>query len=207
MDKTPQRREARGDELLYGAERRDVIQMKATQRAIGTTVLAVRRGDQLAVAGDGQVTIQTTKVKLGANKLRRLYHDKVIVGFAGAAADAIALFEKLEGKLEASRGHLGRAAYELAKDWRTDRVLRRLEAMLIAADKEDLLIISGSGDIIEPDDGVAGIGVGAPYAIAAARALIRNTEMTAEQVAREAMSITAEIDIYTNDRITIETLP
>jgi len=180
---------------------------KTTGRAIGTTVLAVRRGEQLAVTGDGQVTIQTTKVKLGANKLRRLYHDKVIVGFAGAAADAIALFEKLEGKLEASRGHLGRAAYELAKDWRTDRVLRRLEAMLIAADKEHLLIISGSGDIIEPDDGVAGIGVGAPYAIAAARALIRNTEMTAEQIAREAMSITADIDIYTNDRITIETLP
>lgn len=181
--------------------------MRGAQRAIGTTILAVRRGNQLAVAGDGQVTIEKTMVKQGANKLRRLYHDQVIVGFAGAAADAIALFEKLEGKLEAARGHLGRAAYELAKDWRTDKVLRRLEAMLVAADKEHLLIISGSGDVIEPDDGVGAIGAGAPYALAAARALIRNTEMSAEQIVREAMNITAGIDIYTNDRITVETLP
>jgi len=171
-----------------------------------TTILGVKRGDQLAVGGDGQITVEKTVVKHSAKKVRRLYQDKVVVGFAGAAADAVALFEKLEGKLEASRGHLLRAAYELAKDWRTDRVLRRLEALLVAADKDRLLIISGNGDVIEPDDGIAAVGAGAPYAVAAARALLRNTEMSAEQIVREAMAITASIDIYTNDQVTIETI-
>jgi ATP-dependent HslUV protease subunit HslV len=175
-------------------------------RAISTTILAVKRGNETAIGGDGQITVERHIVKHGAKKLRRLYNERVLAGFAGAAADAMALFEKFEGKLEQAGGNLMRAAYELAKDWRTDRALRRLEAMLIVADKENLLVISGNGDLIEPDDGVASIGVGAPYAMAAARALLRNTDMNAQEIVREAMTITAGICIYTNDNFTIETL-
>ena len=174
--------------------------------SISTTILAVRKDGRVALAGDGQVTVEKTVMKSRARKVRRLYHDQVLVGFAGAAADALALFEKFEAKLEEYHGNLPRAAYELAKDWRTDRVLRRLEAMLIAADKEHLLVISGTGDLIEPDDEVAAIGAGGPYALAAARALLAHTDLDAEQVVREAMAIAADICIYTNREISLESL-
>lgn len=171
-----------------------------------TTILAVKRGDQVALAGDGQVTLNNTVLKHGANKLRTLRDGTILAGFAGGAADAFALFERLESKLEATRGSLPRAAVELAKDWRTDRLLRRLEAMLIAADAERLFVISGNGDVVEPDDGIAAIGSGAPYAVAAARALARHTDLPAETIAREAMAITADICIFTNNQITVETI-
>jgi len=171
-----------------------------------TTILAVKRGSEVAIAGDGQITIEKTILKHHARKVRRMYKDQVIAGFAGAAADALALFEKFEGKLEAAHGNLPKAAYELAKDWRTDRALRRLEALLIVANRENLLVISGTGDIIEPDDGLAAIGSGGPYALAAARALAQNTDLGAEEIVQKAMEITAEICIYTNREITLETL-
>lgn len=172
-----------------------------------TTIIGVKRDGKVAVAGDGQVTFaQNTILKKRAKKIRKLYKDKVIAGFAGSVADAFTLFEKFEGKLEEFHGNLQRAAVELAKDWRTDRVLRRLEALLIVANKQDLFIISGSGEVIEPDDGVAAIGSGGPYAMAAARALIRHTGMGAGDIAREALSTAAEICVYTNDQIIIEEL-
>lgn len=170
----------------------------------GTTILAVRRGEQTAMGGDGQVTIERTVVKQGAVKVRRLFQDRVIAGFSGAAGDALALFERFEGKLEEAAGNLARAAYELVKDWRTERSLRRLEALLVIADKEHLLLLSGNGDLIEPDDGIVAIGSGGPYALAAARALIAHTDLTAEQIVREALTITADICIYTNRDLTVE---
>jgi ATP-dependent HslUV protease subunit HslV len=169
-----------------------------------TTILAVRKDGQTAVAGDGQVTIENTIMKSGARKVRRLYQERVVVGFAGAAGDALALFERLEGKLEESAGNLPRAAYQLVKDWRTDRALRQLAALMIAADKQHLLLISGNGDLIEPDDGVLAIGSGGPYALAAARALLAHTQLTAEQIVREALTITAGICVYTNRELTVE---
>ncbi len=172
-----------------------------------TTILAVRHHDQLAVAGDGQVTLGDSVVKATAKKIRRLYHDKIIVGFAGSAADSFALLERFEQKLQDAQGHIMRAAYELAKDWRTDRSMRRLEAMLVAANDEHLLLISGSGDVIEPDDGVLGIGSGGTVAAAAARALVRHSALAADDIAREALQITSEICIYTNNNIHVETLP
>ena len=172
----------------------------------GTTVLAILHSGGVAMAADGQVTMGNTVVKAGANKLRRLYHDQVLAGFAGATADAFTLFERLEGKLEAYAGNLTRAAVELAKDWRTDKVLRRLEALLLAADKEHLLIISGSGDVIDPEEGVAAIGSGGPFALAAARALVNNTGLGPEEIAREAMGIAADICIYTNHQVKVESL-
>lgn len=171
-----------------------------------TTVLAVRRGERAAIAGDGQVTLGNTVVKHGARKVRKLGDGRVLVGFAGAAADAFTLFEKLEGKLKEHRGHLARSAVELAKDWRMDRVLRKLEAMLIAMDAQSTFLISGTGDLIEPDEGVVAIGSGGPYALAAARALLAHTEMAPAQVAREALTIAGEICIYTNTSITVEEL-
>jgi ATP-dependent HslUV protease subunit HslV len=171
-----------------------------------TTIVAVVKGSQAAMAGDGQVTLNNTVMKHTANKIRTLRDGAIVAGFAGGAADAFALFERLEAKLEATRGSLARAAVELAKDWRTDRLLRRLEAMLIATDGERLFVISGNGDVIEPDDGIAAIGAGAPCALAAARALARNTDLAAQAIAREALLITASIDIYTNDQITVETI-
>ena len=171
-----------------------------------TTVLCLRHRGQVAIAGDGQVTIGTTVVKAGARKIRKLYHDKVLAGFAGAAADAFTLFSRFEGKLEEHRGNLSRAAVELAKDWRADRVLRRLEALLAVADADHAFIVSGTGDLIEPDDGLIGIGSGGPYALAAARALIAHSDLDAKTVAMEAMRIAAAICIYTNDHITVETL-
>jgi len=172
----------------------------------GTTVLAVRHKGKVTVAGDGQVTLDVTVMKHGARKVRRLYHNQVIVGFAGATADAFTLFDRFDQKLEQYNGNLLRAAVELTKDWRTDRILRHLEALMIAVSKDYFLIISGNGDVIEADDDVMAIGAGGPYALAAARALIRFSDLTATEIAREAIRITAEICIYTNDRITVEEL-
>jgi ATP-dependent HslUV protease subunit HslV len=171
-----------------------------------TTVLAVRHRGQVAIAGDGQVTIGNTVVKAGARKVRKLYHDRVLAGFAGAAADAFTLFARFEARLEEHRGNLSRAAVELAKDWRTDRVLRRLEALLGIADRDHSLIVSGTGDVIEPDDGLIGIGSGGPFALAAARALIAHSDLDAKAIATEAMRVAAGICIYTNDHISVELL-
>jgi ATP-dependent HslUV protease subunit HslV len=171
-----------------------------------TTVLCVRHRGQVAIGGDGQVTIGNTVVKAGARKVRKLHHDKVLAGFAGAAADAFTLFARFEAKLEEHRGNLARAAVELAKDWRTDRVLRRLEALLAVADKEHSFIISGTGDVIEPDDGLIGIGSGGPFALSAARALVAHADLDAKTIVTEAMRIAAEICIYTNAQISVEVL-
>jgi ATP-dependent HslUV protease subunit HslV len=172
----------------------------------GTTILCVRKGCQVVVAGDGQVSMGQTVVKSNARKLRRLAGGSVIAGFAGATADAITLFERLEGKLEQYAAQLPRACVELAKDWRTDRYLRRLEAMMAVADKNVSLIMSGNGDVLEPEDGIIGIGSGGSYALAAARALIGIDGIEAEEVARRAMAIAAGICIYTNDKVSLETL-
>ncbi|MBM2839102.1 MAG: hslV [Deltaproteobacteria bacterium] len=172
----------------------------------GTTIVAVRKDGKVAIAGDGQVTMGNTVMKHGAKKVRRLYNDKVIAGFAGSTADAFTLFEKFEAKLEQYRGNLTRAAVELAKDWRLDRALRRLEALLIVADFEHTFIISGTGDVIEPDDGIAAIGSGGPFAQAAARALVKHTDMEPKEVVEEAMKIASEICIYTNSNTTMEEL-
>ncbi len=172
----------------------------------GTTILMVRRGDKVAVAGDGQVSLGDMVMKQRAKKVRRLYHGKIIVGFAGAAADALTLFDRLEAKLEAHQGNLTRAVVELAKDWRTDRILRRLEAMLLAVDAGGAYLISGTGDVIEPDEGVMAIGSGAPYALAAARALMAHTELPPADICREAMTIAASLCVYTNSEIVIEEL-
>jgi ATP-dependent HslUV protease subunit HslV len=172
----------------------------------GTTILTVRHKGKVAVAGDGQVTFDITILKHGARKVRRLYHDQVIVGFAGATADAFTLFERFDQKLEQFNGNLLRAAVELTKDWRTDRVLRHLEALMIAVSEENSLIISGNGDVIESDDEVMAIGSGGPYALAAARALIKHSKLGAREITEEAMKIASDICIYTNDKITIEEL-
>ncbi|MCX7626415.1 MAG: ATP-dependent protease subunit HslV [Candidatus Sumerlaeaceae bacterium] len=182
--------------------------MTETQTAFhATTILAVRRYGMTAVAGDGQVTLGNTVMKATARKVRRIYDGKVICGFAGAAADAFALFDRLEARVQEFRGNLLRAAVEVAKDWRTDKYLRRLEAMLIAADADHLLLLSGTGEIIEPDDDLLAIGSGGPYALAAARALCAHTDLNAEEIAREAMRIAAGLCIYTNEQLVVETLP
>ena len=172
----------------------------------GTTICSVRRGNQVVMGGDGQVTLGNTVMKANARKVRRLYKDNVIVGFAGATADAFTLFERFEGKLEKHSGHLVRSAVEMAKDWRTDRALRRLEALLAIADKDSSLLISGTGDVIEPEHGLIAIGSGGPYAQAAAMALIKHSELNAEEITRQALGIAADICIYTNSNLTIETL-
>ena len=174
---------------------------------MGTTILAVRHGGRVVVAGDGQVSLGQTVMKHNARKVRKLHHDRVIAGFAGATADAFTLFEKFEAKLEQFNGNLKRAAVELAKDWRTDRVLRRLEALLVVADVNDLLVISGSGDVVEPDDDLIAIGSGGNYALAAARVLIKHTNLDAKTIAEEAMQVAAGICVYTNDQLTFEELP
>ena len=171
-----------------------------------TTILAVRHREQTCVAGDGQVTLGNTVVKQGARKIRRLYNNSVLAGFAGSAADSFALFSRFESKLEQYRGNLERAAVELARDWRTDRLLRRLEAMMIVADRTSVFVLSGNGDLIEPDDGIVAVGSGGPFALAAARALSRHTQLSAREIAEEAMSIAAGICIYTNTNVTIEEL-
>ena len=172
----------------------------------GTTIVSVRRGDQVVIAGDGQVTLGNTIMKANARKVRRLYKNRVLAGFAGATADAFTLFERFEAKLEMHSGHLTRAAVELAKDWRTDRLLRRLEALLAVADREASLIITGNGDVIEPEDDLIAIGSGGPFAQSAAKAMLRHTELDAETICREALTIAGEICIYTNSNFTIETL-
>jgi ATP-dependent HslUV protease subunit HslV len=172
----------------------------------GTTILSVRRNNHVVIGGDGQVTIGNTVMKANARKVRRLYKDQVIAGFAGGTADAFTLFERFEGKLEKHQGHLVRAAVELAKDWRTDRILRRLEALLAVADKTSSLVITGQGDVIEPEGGLIAIGSGGPYAQAAARALLENTELDARAIAERALNIAADICIYTNRNLTIEEL-
>jgi ATP-dependent HslUV protease, peptidase subunit HslV len=172
----------------------------------GTTIMSARRDGKVALGGDGQVTLGNVVVKASARKVRRLYHDSILAGFAGGTADAFTLFERFEAKLEKHQGNLLRSAVELAKDWRTDRILRRLEAMLAVADRESSLIITGMGDVIEPELGLIAIGSGGPYAQAAARALLENTQLDAEAVVRKALSIAADLCIYTNQQIVVETL-
>jgi ATP-dependent HslUV protease, peptidase subunit HslV len=171
-----------------------------------TTILAVRHNDKAVMAGDGQVTLGTSIVKHGARKIRRLHNDSVLAGFAGSAADSFALFSRFEAKLEEYRGNLDRAAVELAKDWRTDRALRRLEAMLVIMDQRSTFLLSGTGDLIEPDDGIIGIGSGGAFAQAAAKALVRHSPLDARAIAEQAMKIAAEICVYTNSQLTIEEL-
>jgi ATP-dependent HslUV protease subunit HslV len=172
----------------------------------GTTIIAVRKNGKTAIAGDGQVTVGATVMKHNAKKVRKMYNNKVLAGFAGATADAFTLFEKFESKLEQFHGNLTRAAVELAKDWRTDKVLRRLEALMIVADQERSFILSGNGDVIEPENGVASIGSGGPYALAAARALLDHTQLDAKSIVEESMKIAGEICIYTNKEISVEEL-
>ena len=171
-----------------------------------TTIVAVTRNGVPAIAGDGQVTLENTVIKHTARKIRRMYQNKVLAGFAGSVADAQALSDKFEAKLEAAGGNLTRASVDFAKEWRTDRILRRLEAMMIVADKEKVYLLSGDGNILEPDDGVTAIGSGGPYALAAARALVANTNMQPRQIVEEAMRIASEICIYTNDKIIVDVL-
>jgi ATP-dependent HslUV protease subunit HslV len=184
-----------------GKKDNNIMARDTSKKIRATTILAVRKDGKAVMAGDGQVSLGETIVKHKARKLRFMYKEKILVGFAGAAADAFNLFERLEGKLEKYNGQLARAAVELAKDWRTDRILRRLEALLLAMDKENTLIISGTGDVIEPDEDVAAIGSGGAYAVAAARALLMHSDLDAASIAREAMKIAASICIYTNDEI------
>ena len=178
-----------------------------TKRLIrSTTVLSVRRNGSVVLAGDGQVTLGESVIKHTAKKIRRLYNEQILAGFAGSTADAFSLFSRFESKLEQYHGNLGRAAVELAKDWRTDKFLRHLEALLLVCDKEQTYMLSGQGDVIEPDDGVAAIGSGGPYASSAAQALIQHTQLSARQIAEESMKIAGKMCIYTNDNVTIEEL-
>ena len=174
--------------------------------AKATTIICVRKNGKVAIAGDGQVTLGDTVIKHGAKKIRRLYNDKILAGFAGSSADSFALFSRFEAKLEQFHGNLSRAAVELAKDWRTDRSLRHLEAVMIVADEKNTFLISGTGDLIEPDDGIVGIGSGGAFALAAARALNKFTDLSAREIAQEAMQIAGKICIYTNESISLEEL-
>ena len=178
----------------------------ASRRIRSTTVLCVRRDDKVVMAGDGQVTLGESIIKHGAKKIRRLYQDKILAGFAGSTADAFTLFSRFEAKLEQYHGNIGRAAVELAKDWRTDKFLRHLEALLLVSDKETTFLLSGQGDVIEPDTGIAAIGSGGPFAQAAAQALADHTKLSPREIAEEAMKIAGRMCIYTNDKITIEEL-
>jgi len=187
-------------ELNYGYTK----PMKTRIRS--TTVICVRRDNKVVMAGDGQVTLGQEVIKATAKKLRRLYNDRVIAGFAGSTADAFALFSRFESKLEQFNGNVSRSVVELAKEWRTDRILRHLEALLLVADKASTYVVSGNGDVIEPDEGVAAIGSGGPFATAAAQALLRNTKLSARRVAEEAMAIAGKICIYTNENVTFEEL-
>jgi ATP-dependent HslUV protease, peptidase subunit HslV len=193
-----------------GGEAPRTVRFSSSQASMeqfhGTTILSVRRGQQVALGGDGQVTLGNIVIKGSARKVRRLHHDKVLAGFAGGTADAFTLFERFEAKLDKHSGHLLRAAVELAKDWRTDRMLRRLEAMLAVADLQHSLVITGNGDVLEPELGLIAIGSGGPYAQAAARALLEYTELPAEQVVRKALQIAGDLCIYTNQTHSVETL-
>lgn len=180
--------------------------MPTHPRPHGTTIIAVRRDARTAIAGDGQVTLGRTILKHNSRKVRRLHGGEVLAGFAGSTSDALALFAKFESKLEEYRGNLDRAAVELSREWRTDRVLRRLEAFLVVADRESVLLLSGSGDVIAPDDGIVAVGSGGPYALAAARALLKHTALDAPTIAREALEVASEICVYTNSAISVESL-
>ena len=180
--------------------------MKKSLQMHGTTILCVRRGGHLALGGDGQVTMGESVVKQKARKIRRLFNDKVVAGFAGSTADALSLFSRFEQKLEEYHGNLSRAVVELAKDWRTDRALRHLEALLLVADAKNTYLVSGTGDVIEPDDGIVAIGSGGPYALAAARALAKHTQLSAKEIVQEAMLLAGQICIFTNEQVTIEEL-
>jgi len=182
------------------------LQTSASRRIRSTTVLSVRRDGKVVMAGDGQVTLGESVIKHGAKKIRRLYQDKILAGFAGSTADAFTLFSRFEAKLEQYHGNVGRSAVELAKDWRTDKFLRHLEALLLVTDKEQTFLLSGQGDVIEPDSGIAAIGSGGPFAQAAAQALADHTQLSAREIAEEAMKIASRMCIYTNERITIEEL-
>ena len=195
--------------------KKSTLASTASERAAGavsprrirsTTVLCVRRGDKVVMAGDGQVTLGESVIKHGAKKIRRLYQDKILAGFAGSTADAFSLFSRFEGKLDQYHGNLGRSAVELAKEWRTDKFLRHLEALLLVSDKETTFLLSGQGDVIEPDTGIAAIGSGGPFAQAAAQALANHTQLSAREIAEEAMKIAGQMCIYTNDKVTIEEL-
>ena len=179
---------------------------QSRERIHGTTVLCVRRDNKVVMAADGQVTMGQNVMKQSARKTRRMFNDKVLAGFAGSTADALSLFERFEGKLQEHHGNLAKSAVELAKEWRKDRALRHLEALLVVADAKGTFVLSGDGDVIEPDDGLCAIGSGGPYALAAARALIKHSKMNAKEIALEAMRIASEICIYTNDNFTIEEL-
>ena len=190
----------RGEEASALGRSRRLARLRAT------TVVAVRHRGRVAMAGDGQVSLGATIVKQTARKVRKIYHDRALAGFAGTAADAFTLFERFEARLEAHRGNIRRAAVELARDWRSDRILRRLEALLAVADAETSFVVSGTGEIVEPDDGLIGIGSGGPFALAAARALVAHADLDAKAIVTEAMRIAAGICVYTNDRITVEEL-
>jgi ATP-dependent HslUV protease subunit HslV len=196
---------------LFSIKNTPTFQIQAKQESTveqyrGTTICSVRRGNTVVMGGDGQVTLGNTVMKSNARKVRRLYKDQIIAGFAGATADAFTLFERFEGKLEKHQGQLVRAAVEMAKDWRTDRMLRRLEALLAIADKDNSLLISGNGDVIEPENGLIAIGSGGPFAQAAAMALLNETDLDAETITRRSLGIAADICIYTNENVVIETL-
>ena len=180
--------------------------MNKSVKIRGTTILAVRRGGNLAMGGDGQVTMGESVVKQKARKIRRLYNEKILAGFAGSTADALSLFSRFEQKLEEYHGNLSRAVVELAKDWRTDRALRHLEALLLVADTKQTYLVSGTGDVIEPDDGIVAIGSGGPYALAAARALAKHTQLSAREIVQEAMQLAGQMCIFTNDQIVVEEL-
>jgi ATP-dependent HslUV protease subunit HslV len=179
---------------------------KKTERVRSTTIVLVRRDDQVAMAGDGQVTMGSTVMKSSARKVRRLYNDKILAGFAGATADAFSLLTRFESKIEQYQGNLERAAIELSKEWRTDKILRHLEALLVVADAKSSFLLSGNGDVIAPDDGILAIGSGGPYAQAAARALLKHTRLSAKEIAQDALQIAADICIYTNSQIIVEEL-
>ena len=191
---------------LVATAARSAAEAPAPRLIRSTTVLCVRRDNKVVMAGDGQVTLGESVIKHGAKKIRRLYQDKILAGFAGSTADAFTLFSRFEAKLEQYHGNIGRAAVELAKDWRTDKFLRHLEALLLVSDKETTFLLSGQGDVIEPDTGIAAIGSGGPFAQAAAQALADHTKLSAREIAEEAMKIASRMCIYTNDRITIEEL-
>ena len=199
---------ARGGDLSYRGRRgmKNRNRRDSAMRIHGTTVLCVRRDGKVVLAGDGQVTLAENVVKHTAKKIRRLWNDRILAGFAGSTGDAFALFSRFETKLEQFNGNLSRSSVELAKDWRTDRALRHLEALLLVVDQKNTFLLSGQGDIIEPDDGVAAIGSGGPLALAAARALLKHTEMPAREIAAEAMDIASKLCIYTNDKIHVEEL-
>lgn len=191
---------------LAATAAKSAAEVRAPRRIRSTTVLCVRRDAKVVMAGDGQVTLGESIIKHGAKKIRRLYQDKILAGFAGSTADAFTLFSRFEAKLEQYHGNLGRAAVELAKDWRTDKFLRHLEALLLVSDKDATFLLSGQGDVIEPDTGIAAIGSGGPFAQAAAQALADHTQLSPREIAEEAMKIAGRMCIYTNDKVTIEEL-